>query len=63
MSAGRLRMKLIYELEVLLVKPPGYRLLTDEVRLVLSHWLELCRSQSIDPHSRYTRNFSIIGGL
>lgn len=61
MSVRRLRMRLVYELEVLLVKLLGYQLLIDEAHLALSRWLGLYRSQSIDLHSRYIRNFSIIG--
>lgn len=63
MSAGRLRMKLVYELEVLLVRLPDYQLLIDGVHLVLGHWLGSYRSQSIGLHSRYIRSFSIIGVL
>ncbi len=63
MSAGRLRMRLVYGLEVLLVRLPDYQLLIDEVHLVLGHWLGLCRSQSIGLHSQYIHSFSIIGVL
>lgn len=63
MSVGHLRMKLVYELVALLVRLLGYQLLTDEVHLALSRWLGLYRSQSIGPHSRCTRNFSIIDVL
>lgn len=61
MSVRRLRMRLVYELEVLLVKLLGYQLLIDEAHLALSHWLGSYMSQSIGLHSRYIRNFSIIG--
>lgn len=63
MSVRRLRMRLVYELEVLLVKLLGYPLLIDEAHLVLSRWLGLCRSQNIGLHSRCIRSFSIIGDL
>lgn len=63
MSVRRLRMRLVCELEALLVKLPGYLLLIDEAHLVLSHWLGLCRSQNIGLHSRCTHSFSIIGVL
>lgn len=63
MSEGRLRMRSIYELEVLLAGLLGCRLLIGEAHLVSGHWLELCRNQSINLHSRYIRNFSITGVL
>lgn len=63
MNVGRLRMRLIYELEVLLVGLLGYRLLKDEVHRVLGHLLGLYKSQSINLHNQCTRSFSIIDDL
>lgn len=61
MSVRRLRMKLIYGLEVLLVGPLDCQLPIGGVHLVSGHWLGSYRSQSIGLRSRYIRNFSIIG--
>lgn len=63
MSEVRLRMRLIYELEVPLVEQLDCQLLVVEAHLVLSQLLELCMSRSIGLHSQYTHSFSIIGGL
>lgn len=61
MSVGRLRMRLVFGLLVLLVILPGCQLLKDVVLLVLGLELELCKSRKLSPHSLCTHSFSIIG--
>ena len=63
MSGGRLQMKLIYGLEVLLAERLGYQLLAVVVHQVIGRLLGLYMNQSIGLHSQYIRSFSIIGAL
>ena len=55
MSGGRLQMKLIYGLEVLLAERLGYQLLAVVVHQVLGRLLGLYMNQSIGLHSQYIR--------
>ena len=52
MSGGRLQMKLIYGLEVLLAERLGYQLLAVVVHQVLGRLLGLYMNQSIGLHSQ-----------
>lgn len=63
MSEERLRMRLVFELAVLLGGPLGCLLLGGEVLLVLIQRLGLCMSRSIGLRSLCTHSFSIIDGL
>lgn len=63
MSVGRLRMRLVFGLLILLVILLGCQLLKDVVLLVLGLELELCKSRKLSPHSLCIHSFNIIGDL
>lgn len=63
MSVGRPRMKLAFGWLFLWGEPLDCRLLEDVILLVLGLMWGSCRSQRSSLRNRYTRSFSIIGGL
>lgn len=63
MSEGRLRMKLVCGLGVLLEELLDYQLLGGVVHLVLGRLLELYRSRSRGLRNQYIHSFSIIDVL